>query len=234
MQPDRNEETGTGMTDRSKTGAGPETDPKKTTVRRAGLVVLGLIILAGLLGYGGYWLSTGADEGARVHAQGNVVGGSFRVFSLGGGMVTEGDFRGSWTIVWFVDPRCPPERCQPPLKALDQTLVTMKRKGQPVLPLVVSLDARAEDPDTLKDYVMGVAPHIFPVFATPNMTQAMTRLYHAPYALEPGQSYYQSAPSFVVMTPEGHYAGMLPVTEDAAGLTAGLEQIMARSGQNRE
>ncbi|MCX8666109.1 SCO family protein [Acetobacteraceae bacterium B3987] len=208
-------------------------DPKKK-VRRAGGVVLGLILLAGLLGYGGYHLSTGTDEGARVHTQGNAVGGSFRVFSLGGGMVTEGDFRGSWTVVWFVDPRCPPERCQPPLKALDQTLVTMKQKGRNTLPLVVSLDARAEDPDTLKDYVMGVAPHIFPVFATPNMTQAMTRLFHAPYALEPGQAYYQPAPSFVVMTPEGHYAGTLPVTADATALTSGLEQLMAQSGQNRE
>lgn len=208
-------------------------DPKKK-VRRAGWVVLGLILLAGLLGYGGYYLSTGTNEGARVHTQGNAVGGSFRVFSLGGGMVTEGDFQGAWTVVWFVDPRCPPERCQPPLKALDQTLVTMKQKGRNTLPLVVSLDARAEDPDTLKDYVMGVAPHIFPVFATPNMTQAMTRLFHAPYALEPGQTYYQPAPSFVVMSPEGHYAGIIPVTDDTTVLTAGLEQLMARSGQNRE
>lgn len=208
-------------------------DPKKK-VRRAGWVVLGLILLAGLLGYGGYHLSTGTNEGARVHTQGNAVGGSFRVFSLGGGMVTEGDFRGSWTVVWFVDPRCPPERCQPPLKALDQTLVTMKQQGRNTLPLVVSLDARAEDPDTLKDYVMSVAPHIFPVFATPNMTQAMTCLFHAPYALELGQAYYQPAPSFVVMTPEGHYAGTIPVTDDATALTAGLEQLMARSGQNRE
>ena len=208
-------------------------DPKKK-VRRAGGVVLGLILLAGLLGYGGYHLSTGTDEGERVHTQGNAHCGSYRVFSLGGGMVTEGDFRGAWTVVWFVDPRCPPERCQPPLKALDQTLVTMKQKGRNTLPLVVSLDARAEDPDTLKDYVMGVAPHIFPVFATPNMTQAMTRLFHAPYALEPGQAYYQPAPSFVVMTPEGHYAGTLPVTADATALTSGLEQLMAQSGQNRE
>ncbi|MCX5615412.1 SCO family protein [Bombella sp. TMW 2.2559] len=215
--------------DEEKTGLDP-----RTKVRRAWWSVLGLFLLAVLLGYGGYWLSTGAGEGARVHTQGNVVGGSFRVFSLGGGMVTEGDFRGSWAVVWFVDPRCPSERCQPPLRALDQTLVTMKQKGRHTLPLVVSLDAKAEDPDTLKDYVMGVAPHIFPVFATPNMTQAMTGLFHAPYELEAGQSYYRPAPSFVVMTPEGHYAGMLPVTDDAASLTAGLERLMAPSGQNRE
>ncbi|MCX5617307.1 SCO family protein [Bombella sp. TMW 2.2543] len=215
--------------DEEKTGL----DPKKK-VRRAWLMVLGLFLLAVLLGYGGYWLSTGTDEGARVHTQGNAVGGSFRVFSLGGGMVTEGDFQGSWTVVWFVDPRCPPERCQPPLRALDQTLVTMKQKGRKALPLVVSLDAKAEDPDTLKDYVMGVAPHIFPVFATPNMTQAMTRLFHAPYELEAGQTYYRPAPSFIVMTPAGHYAGTLPITDDATALTAGLEQLMATPDQNRD
>ncbi|MCX5619638.1 SCO family protein [Bombella pollinis] len=209
-------------------------EPKKYLGWKIGAVIAGLLLVAGLLGLGGYYLSTGHDEGARLHKQGNEVGGSFRVFSLGGGMVTEGDFRGAWMVVWFVDPRCPAAQCQPPLKALDATLMSMKAQGRKVLPLVVSLDAKAEDSDGLKDYVMGVAPHIFPVFATQNMTQAMTRLFHAPYEQERGTGYYKPAPSFVVMDPEGHYVGMLPVTHDSTALTAGLEHLMAHPQQKSQ
>ena len=191
------------------------------------VVIMGLFFVPAGVGYMGFRLASGANEGARLHTQGNEIGGTFRVFSLGGGMVTEGDFRGSWMVTWFVDPHCPKERCQPPLKALDQSLVALEKQGVKILPLVVSLDVKAEDTDDLKDYVMGVAPHIFPVFTTENMIKAMTALYHAPLQQEGG--YFIPAPSFVVMTPDGRYAGMLPITGDGASLTEGLKQLIGSS-----
>nr|WP_255429082.1 SCO family protein [Saccharibacter sp. 17.LH.SD] len=142
-----------------------------------------------------------------VQSEGNPVGGSFRVASMGGSIVTEGDFRGSWLIVWFVDPRCPSERCYPALRRLDETVMALRTEGRSVTPLVVSLETGEMDLDDWQAYVTHAAPHILPFYASYSMIKAMTALYHAPFKQEAG--YYIPAPNFVVMNPQGRYAGSL-------------------------
>lgn len=198
--------------------------PERRRLRVFGATAAACFIGGSALGYGGFYWASHAGRGALVQSEGNPVGGSFRVASLGGSIVTDGDFRGSWLLVWFVDPRCPAERCQPALKALDHAITELRNEGKAVTPLVVSLDTTAPDTDDLKDYVMGAAPHIMPFYASESMIEAMTSLYHAP--LEKEGNYYKPAPSVVVMNPKGRYAAMVPVDADQDGLLQRLRGLM--------
>lgn len=178
--------------------------PERRRLRVFGVLCAACFVGGSLLGYGGFYWASHAGKGALVQSEGNPVGGSFRVASLGGSIVTDGDFRGSWLVVWFVDPRCPKEQCYPALKTLDHLVTRVRNEGHSITPLVVSLDtSAASNTDDLKEYVQSAAPHIMPFYASQNMVEAMTELYHAPLHQEAG--YYTPASSFVVMNPHGRY-----------------------------
>ncbi|WP_018979087.1 SCO family protein [Saccharibacter floricola] len=198
--------------------------PERRRLRRFGVVVAACFVLGSLLGYGGFYWASHAGRGALVSAEGNPVGGNFRVASMGGSIVTEGEFRGSWLIVWFVDPRCPAQRCMPALKRLDSVAARLHQEGHSVSPLVVSLDATAPNTDDLQDYVMNNAPHTVPAYASQSMIEAMTDLYHAPLTKEDG--YYIPAPSFVVMSPQGRYAASVPTALDEESLMRRLHAVI--------
>ncbi|QHI95274.1 SCO family protein [Aristophania vespae] len=178
-------------------------------IKRITLIISALVVVAALLGFGAFRLASSVGQKHLVQSNGNPVGGSFRVVSMAGSTATEGDFYGKWLLVWFVDPRCPKDLCQPTLKKLATTLETLKKERHLIVPLVVSLDYTAPDTDDLEDYVQAVAPNIWPFYATENMIRAMTALYHAPLTMEQG-GYYAPAPHFVLMNPQSRYVASIP------------------------
>ncbi|MDF7674332.1 SCO family protein [Acetobacteraceae bacterium ESL0709] len=206
------------------------TESGKSIWRWTGIIGL-LVFVAGLLGYGGFRLSTASmGRSDIVRSHGNPVGGSFKIVTLTGSTATDGDYRGKWFLVWFVDPRCPDERCYPPMKRLDQALAQMKQERHPIVPVVLSLNYSAPDTDDLEDYFKDAAVDYSPFYATENMTRAMTALYHAPLVKE-REGYYAPAQNYVLMDPEGHYAASIPTTLSAEELHARLDKLVTGWGK---
>lgn len=205
-------------------------DKKSHYKKQNRLWILGIIAVFFLMcwgGFEGFRLASHLGEGALVSANGNKIGGSFRVVSLGGSVVTEGDFRGDYFLIWFFDPRSPFEETRLVLKSLDGALAHLKQENIIIRPIMVSLQSDDLDIDDLQDYAMGVAPHIMPFYATKNMLQAMTHLYHAPFTLlksEKGVAYYQAAPNFVLMNAQGHYVTFLPAMPSEEEIFRNLEK----------
>ena len=189
-------------------------------------IILLVIFIAVVLGYIGFVLASHGGPKMLVQSNGNEIGGSFRLNSLGESTVTEGDFHGTWMLVWFFDPRCPKDQCQPVLKSMETAKEALHAKGIRVSALAVSLDMDAVDNDVLKDYVIPIAPHVMPFTASPNMLKAMTTEYHAPF--EKVDGHYLQAPQIVVMNPDSRYAGMIAADGDADALTAQIQKFAAR------
>ncbi|QDH17450.1 SCO family protein [Swingsia samuiensis] len=195
-----------------------KTDNKRNIKPLIGLIFAIALMLGGIV----FYATSHGGRGLLVQSNGNEVGGSFRIVSLGESVVTEGDFRGSWMLVWFFDTNCPDSRCQPVLKSMEQAYQVLHHQGVKVSPIVVSFNP-FEEADTLKDYVLTIAPHVMPYTATPDMTKAMADEFHVPYKKE--GDYYEPAPRVIIMDPQGHYAGTVDATGDAQALIARLQQI---------
>lgn len=181
-----------------------------------------VIAVSAVLGYIGFHLASNGGPGLLVQSNGNEVGGSFRLASLGDSIVTEGDFHNTWMLVWFFDAHCPEERCQPVLKSMEQAFVTLRSEGIHVSPLAVSLNPM-DEADPLKEYVLSVAPHVMPFTGTPNMIKAMTAEYHAP--LEKEGDHFVPAPRIVIMDKNARYAGTVDANGDAATLIARVREL---------
>ncbi|GAC88533.1 electron transport transmembrane protein Sco1/SenC/PrrC [Gluconobacter thailandicus F149-1 = NBRC 100600] len=188
-------------------------------------IIWGVLAVAAVLGAVGFQLASHGGPGLLVQSNGNEVGGSFRLESLGESTVTEGDFHGTWMLVWFFDTNCPEDRCQPVLKSMEQAYQTLHAEGIRVSPLAVSLNPFDEN-EAIRNYVIPVAPHVMPFTGTPNMIKAMTAEYHAPDEKE--GDHYVPAPRIVIMDPNSRYAGTIDATGDAAALIARLRQLAKR------
>ncbi|GBR51884.1 hypothetical protein AA106555_0721 [Neokomagataea thailandica NBRC 106555] len=189
------------------------------------LIVAAALLLAALVGYGAFQMASHSGTGWLVQSNGNAVGGSFRLVSLGESTVSEGDFHGRWLLVWFYDARTPLHIGRPVLASLEATRNALEAKGLPVTVIAVSLDPNIET-DVAKAYVLPIAPHVMPLTGTQNMIRAMTALYHAPYKMEDG--HFKQAPQVIVMDPKSHYAGMLDTSSDAATWIENIEHWAAR------
>ena len=173
--------------------------------------VAAVFVVAAAVGYGAFEIASHGGTGWLVQSNGNAVGGSFRLVSLGDSTVSEGDFHGRWWVGWVYDARTPLHESRPILARLEATRNALVAKGLPVTVIAVSLDPNIET-DMAKAYVLPIAPHVMPLMGTENMIRAMTALYHAPYTMKDG--HFEQAPQVVVMDPSSHYAGMLDASTD--------------------
>lgn len=188
-----------------------------------------LVFIMSFVGFIGFHAASHLGEGALVQSNGDKIGGTFRIVSLGGSIVTEGDFRGEDFLVWFVDPRSPSEETHLVLKSLDGALENLKKEGHYIRPIIISLQSEDLDPDDLKDEIMSIAPHIMPFYATPNMVRAMTHLFHAPLErvkIQTGGHYYKAAPQFVLMDGQDHFIAQIPVEPSQANIISHLKQAL--------
>ncbi|AQS88088.1 hypothetical protein AA101099_1309 [Neoasaia chiangmaiensis NBRC 101099] len=197
---------------------------KKTWSARRVLLVA--VVLAFALGWTGFRVAS--RYGMPLTTNGNEVGGSFRLTSLGEGSVTEGDFRGYWILMWFFDTHCPKDTCGPVLKTMSDAYVALGKDGIRVAPLVVTLDPVNDEAKQLQDYVLPLGHEDVPLTAAPNMIERVAKEFHAPIETikaPDGTTYHRPAPRIVIMDPAGHYAGTVDADIGTDGLVSRLHEL---------
>ncbi|WP_029606057.1 SCO family protein [Kozakia baliensis] len=185
-----------------------------------------VVILAMALGWSGYRLSL--RYGNSLSSQGNEVGGTYRLTALGEGTVTEGDFHGSWVLMWFFDTHCPTSLCGPVFKTMSDAKVELSHDGIRLAPLAVTLDPRHDESAQLQDYVLPLGTDVVPLTASPNMVSAVAKEFHAPIEMTKapdGTEYHTPAPHIVIMDPRGHYAGTVDMTVSTSELVERIHQL---------
>lgn len=202
---------------------------KRLTKWTAPRLVVVVVILALALSWSGYRLSE--KFGVNASIQENEIGGGYRLVTLSEGSVTEGDFHGSWVLLWFFDTHCPKGLCGPVMKTMSDAKQTLLRDGIMLAPLAITLDPLHDESDNLRKYVLPLGNHVVPLTGSPNMIDRVVREFHVPDEMvhaEDGTSYHLPAPRIVIMDPQGHYAGTVEAGVGTEVLVGRIHQLAHR------
>lgn len=163
---------------------------------------------------------------AGAPAFGNGV--SYRLVSMGEGLVTEGTFLGDWVLVWFFDTHCPKSTCGPVLQTMSTTKNLLSDDALFVAPLAVTLDPRQDEAEALKNYVVPLSHSVVPLTGSPLMVSRLTRYFKIPIKIQSrpdGTSYHQPAASIMILNPRGQWVDTVPATIKAEALAARLHNL---------
>jgi len=116
-------------------------------------------------------LPTGATSVGRA-----LVGGPFALTDQDGKRVTDKDFRGRYTLVFFGFTMCP-DVCPSALQVMAAALEKLGAKGQQLTPVFITVDPERDTPAQLAGYVKSFHPRLVGLTGTPAEIEAVTKAY---------------------------------------------------------
>ena len=116
-------------------------------------------------------LPTGATSVGRA-----LVGGPFALTDQDGKRVTDKDFRGRYTLVFFGFTMCP-DVCPSALQVMAAALEKLGAKGQQLTPVFMTVDPERDTPAQLAGYVKSFHPRLVGLTGTPAEIETVTKAY---------------------------------------------------------
>ena len=129
-------------------------------------VALGLLVILGALVVQRAGLPSQAAAG---------IGGPFALVDGDGKAVTQADYAGEPTLVFFGYTHCP-DICPTTLSSISDTLKALG-PGKPVRALFITLDPARDTPAVMKDYVSSFDPRIVGLTGSQAQVDAVARAY---------------------------------------------------------
>jgi protein SCO1/2 len=182
------------------------------------LGVLALAIIAGQL-----WLT------AAPIPLGPAYGGPFEMTDMNGRKVTQADFDGKPTVLFFGYTFCP-DVCPTTLLDLSNLMKQIGPQADRLNVVFVSVDAGRDTPQQLKDYLSSFDPRISGLSGTEAQVAAITKAYHIYYKREPGDggSYTMDHTSTVLLLgPRGNLVDTIDYQEDHDPALSKLKRLAA-------
>jgi protein SCO1/2 len=105
-----------------------------------------------------------------------LVGGAFSLTDQTGKRVTDKDFRGRYTLVFFGFTNCP-DVCPSALQVMAAALDKLGPEGQKITPLFITVDPERDTPAQLAGYLKSFHPRLVGLTGTPAEIEAVTKAY---------------------------------------------------------
>jgi cytochrome oxidase Cu insertion factor (SCO1/SenC/PrrC family) len=105
-----------------------------------------------------------------------LVGGPFTLTDQTGKRVTDKDFRGRYTLVFFGFTYCP-DVCPSALQVMAAALDKLGPQGQKITPLFITVDPERDSPAQLASYLKSFHPRLVGLTGTPAEIEAVTKAY---------------------------------------------------------
>lgn len=105
-----------------------------------------------------------------------TIGGAFTLVDHTGKTVTDGDFKGKFSLVFFGYTYCP-DVCPTALSTMADALEILGDDGAKVQPLFVSVDPERDTPEQLSMYVRHFNPRLVGLTGTPEQAAAAAAAY---------------------------------------------------------
>jgi len=87
-----------------------------------------------------------------------AIGGPFKLLNHDGKPVTEKDFLGKWTLLYFGFTHCP-DICPDELQKMAAAIDKIKGKAKlDIVPVFITVDPERDTVEQVRDYVKGVCP----------------------------------------------------------------------------
>lgn len=160
-----------------------------------------------------------------------AIGGAFALTDHTGKPVTDRDFRGKYTLVFFGFTNCP-DVCPTTLMSITDLMDEADPQGARITPLFVSVDT-GDTPDTMRDYLSAFHPSVVGLTGDAEQIKRVAAAYKVYYARvdqpDTTAGYTMDHSSFLFfMDPEGryitHFRYQDPVGEMAARITQEMEK----------
>ncbi len=206
------------------------------------LLILGVALLAFGLGM---YVARSADPGADTpEIQGFLwpdppAVDPFTLQKAQGGVLTEGDLRGKWTLLFFGFTHCP-DVCPTTLstlKAARTALLDVPAFAAHSQVLFVSVDPARDTPAALQAYVSYFDPTFLAATAEPEQLNLLTRqlgiLYAKVPTADPALYTFDHTASVLLVAPDLHLLGVFSPPHAAADLAARIRGIVEFIGAPR-
>jgi cytochrome oxidase Cu insertion factor (SCO1/SenC/PrrC family) len=160
-----------------------------------------------------------------------LIGGAFTLTDNTGKRVTDQDFHGKYTLVFFGFTSCP-DICPAGLQLMAGALEKLGTKAQRITPIFISVDPQRDTPEKLAAYVKNFDPRLVGLTGTPEEIAAVAKAYKVYYAKVPSKErpddYTMDHTSIIyVMDPKGEFVTHFTPSTSVDDLAAKLYKIVS-------
>ena len=162
-----------------------------------------------------------------------LFGGPFELTDHNGRAVTDGTFRGRFTLLYFGYTFCP-DLCPTNLLTMAQALEALGPEGGRVQPLFVTVDPERDGPAALRDYMAHFGPRFLGLRGTPAQTRAVLKAWRIHRRKVPAEAGADADDYLVdhatltfLMGPDGKFRTLFPHDTRAEKMTATLRRYLA-------
>jgi cytochrome oxidase Cu insertion factor (SCO1/SenC/PrrC family) len=160
-----------------------------------------------------------------------LIGGAFTLTDNTGKHVTDQDFHGKYTLVFFGFTSCP-DICPAGLQLIAGALQKLGTKAQLITPIFISVDPQRDTPEKLAAYVKNFDPRLVGLTGTPEEIAAVAKAYKVYYAKVPSKerpdNYTMDHTSIIyVMDPKGEFVTHFTPSTSVDDMAAKLDKIVS-------
>ncbi|XP_050238920.1 protein SCO1 homolog 1, mitochondrial [Mercurialis annua] len=154
-----------------------------------------------------------------------AIGGPFNLINHDGKAVTEKDFLGKWTILYFGFTHCP-DICPDELQKLAAAIDKIKEKaGFEIVPVFISVDPERDTVEQVHEYVKEFHPKLIGLTGNPEEIKKTARAYRVYYmktAEEDSDYLVDHSIVMYLMSPEMGFVKFFGKNNDVDSLTDGV------------
>lgn len=166
--------------------------------------------------------------GASLAASPAAIGGPFKLIDQNGRSVTDADFRGEPSLVFFGFTHCP-DICPTTLLELSDVLQKLGPDSSKVHVLFITVDPERDDAASLKDYLSSFNPQLIGLTGDPTEIAAVAKEYRVYYKKVPtdGGDYTMDHSALVyLMDRDGHFVAPFNLRRSPEDAAADLRRYL--------
>ncbi|WVZ08177.1 hypothetical protein V8G54_021523 [Vigna mungo] len=166
-----------------------------------------------------------------------AIGGPFRLINHQGKHVTEKDFLGKWTLLYFGFTHCP-DICPDELQKLAAAVDKIKEKGGiETVPVFISVDPERDTVEQVGEYVKEFHPKLIGLTGSPDEIKNVARAYRVYYmktAEEDSDYLVDHSIVIYLMSPDMEFVKFFGKNNDVDSLTDGVIKEMLTISNNND
>lgn len=220
------------MTENTNKTEPPAVNRRLRLIRRISIIFCGLILAAVVVVIAERRLSQSAFETASSETSTKIkIGGPFTLMDHRGKQVTQADFSGKHTLIFFGYTFCP-DVCPTSLSEISTALDGIGDKADQVVPLFVTVDPARDTAERLKDYVSHFHKNIVGLTGTEAQIKQAADAYRVYYAKVPSEGgkpdeYFMDHSSIIyLMGPDGQFKFHFSHQTDGDTIAAKLKTLL--------
>jgi protein SCO1/2 len=196
--------------------------------RTARVLLVMAAFLAGLASVLTVMLLVVGRGGPTITTQASAVGGPFKLVNQDGQTVTEQDYKGKPTLVFFGFTHCP-DVCPTTLFEVSEVLRALGPEADEVQAAFITVDPERDTPEKLKDYLSSFDPHLTALTGDAEAVAAVAKAYKVYWKKVPteGGNYTMDHTAIVyLMDKDGKFVAPFSVKRKPQDAAADLKKYL--------